>query len=130
MAQAQSQHILVTKAVARLDADDDFYPVVSSTRTPHFDSTYVWGLHALDGQGGMVEVVSRLSKEIGDPHSLSDMVESHWRPNDLKAFDKDARNNKSLVLLSPSERACALSHIASWKGVYQSLVATAPALQN
>lgn len=130
MAQAQSQRILVSKAVARLDADDGSYPLISPTRNKDFDSTYVWGLHALDGRGGMVEVASRLSKEIGDSHSLSDMVESHWRPNDLKAFDKDARNDESLVLLSPSERACALSHIGSWKGVYRSLVATAPALQN
>jgi GR25 family glycosyltransferase involved in LPS biosynthesis len=120
MAQAQSESILVSKAVARLDVNDEQCAQIAST-VAAFDTKYIWGMHALDGQGGMVEVTSRLSKEIGESRKLSDFVETHWRPNDLKAFDKDARNDETLVQLSPSERACALSHIASWKGVYRSL---------
>jgi len=48
-------------------------------------------------------------------------VATHWRPNDLKPFDVDAPESEDLVLISPSEKACALSHIATWKGVIQSL---------
>jgi hypothetical protein len=49
-------------------------------------------------------------------------VQPNWRPNDLKPFDVDAPSNDSLIVrVSPSERACALSHILSWKGVLRSL---------
>ena len=122
MAQAQSERILVSKAIARLDADDEQCTQNSPTSNA-FDMTSIWGMHALNGQGGMVEVASRLSKHFGESRKLSEFVESHWRPNDLKAFDKDARSDEALVPLSPSECACALSHIASWKGVYRSLTA-------
>lgn len=120
-AQAQSERILVSKAVARLDVDDDKPPMHSLGSNILDTAKYVWSMHALDGKGGMVEVVSRLSEAIGESHELSDFVHSHWRPNDLKAFDKDARSDDKMVALSPSECACALSHIASWKGVYRSL---------
>jgi GR25 family glycosyltransferase involved in LPS biosynthesis len=121
MAQAQSEGILVSKAVARLDKGLD---PVSERIASSSDTEYIWGLHAFDGQGRLVEAESRLSSEIGG--ELSAFIESHWRPNDLKAFDKDARNDDSLVRMSPSEEACALSHIASWKGVYHSLATCPP----
>lgn len=121
MAQAQSEGILVSKAVARLDKDLD---LVSERTASSRDTEYIWGLHAFDGQGRWVEVESRLSREISG--ELSAFIESHWRPNDLKAFDKDARNDDALVRISPSECTCALSHIASWKGVYHSLATCPP----
>jgi len=39
----------------------------------------------------------------------------------LKAFDKDAPDSERLVRMTPTERACALSHVASWKGAVRSL---------
>ena len=125
MAQAQSEGILVAKAVAKLDIDDERCALVPFT-SDGFDTDYIWGIYAFDGQGAMVEVTNRLSDVLGNSRDLNSLVESQWRPNDLKAFDKDARNDDKLVDLSLSECACALSHIASWKGVYRSLTTCRP----
>jgi GR25 family glycosyltransferase involved in LPS biosynthesis len=103
MAQAQSERLLVFKAVVKLVKGDCAF----------------WGEFAYDGQGRALEVEQRLSKECG--RQLTTMVDLKWRPGDLKAFDRDAREDEKLVPMSPSERACALSHIASWEGVRRSL---------
>lgn len=123
--QAQSEGILVAKAVAKLNVDDEHCARIPFT-SEEFDTDYIWGMHAFDGQGTMVEVTSRLSDVLGTSRDLNTLVESQWRPNDLKAFDKDARNDEKLVDLSLSECACALSHIASWKGAYRSLTTCGP----
>ena len=78
---------------------------------------------AIDGQGRPAEVEVRLARLVGGQHELNNLVATHWRPNDLKPFDVDAPESEDLVLISPSEKACALSHIATWKGVIQSLTA-------
>lgn len=124
MAQAQSEGVLVSKAVARLDKDLEELPERIARGSIDYDTEYIWGLHAFDGQGRLLEVESRLSEEIKG--ELSAFIESHWRPNDLKAFDEDARSDDALVRMSPSEGACALSHISSWKGVYYSLALCPP----
>jgi GR25 family glycosyltransferase involved in LPS biosynthesis len=110
--QAQSERLMVAKAVASLDVKDD------SNYMEH-DALF-WGNHAFDGKGTVAEVETRLSTLI-KPANLNTHVETHWRPSDLKAFDKDAREDEALLPMSPSERACALSHIASWKGTLRSL---------
>ena len=57
---------------------------------------------------------------MGSTERLDLVVASHWRPNDLKAFDTDAPEGEHLVRASPTERACALSHVASWHGSIRS----------
>jgi hypothetical protein len=81
------------------------------------------GCYAFDGgQGRPAEVELRLSRQVGcDQEGLNSFVETHWRPNDLRAFDTEAPDSLDLVRISSSEKACALSHVASWKGVSRSL---------
>eukprot|EP00548_Thalassiothrix_antarctica_P009310 CAMPEP_0194158502 /NCGR_PEP_ID=MMETSP0152-20130528/76344_1 /TAXON_ID=1049557 /ORGANISM="Thalassiothrix antarctica, Strain L6-D1" /LENGTH=784 /DNA_ID=CAMNT_0038867783 /DNA_START=423 /DNA_END=2774 /DNA_ORIENTATION=+ len=74
------------------------------------ENLYYWGNFAFDGNATCI-------REIND----TTRVARDWRPSDLKAFDKDAWDNGSPVKMSRSERACALSHIASWEGVRRSL---------
>jgi GR25 family glycosyltransferase involved in LPS biosynthesis len=102
IAQALSERVLVVKAVVKMDCDHD-----------------LWGGHAFDGLGRSLEVDRVLSTMIGRP--LNELVETKWRPTDLLAFDFEARKDEALVPMSPSERACALSHVCSWKGVERSL---------
>ena len=101
ISQALSERLLVVMAVAKYNSDE------------------LWGEYAFDGIGRMHEVEQRLSTMIGQ--HLTTLVEAKWRPTDLLAFDHDARKDEELVLMSPSERACALSHLCSWKGVQRSL---------
>eukprot|EP00549_Striatella_unipunctata_P015236 CAMPEP_0118701920 /NCGR_PEP_ID=MMETSP0800-20121206/17560_1 /TAXON_ID=210618 ORGANISM="Striatella unipunctata, Strain CCMP2910" /NCGR_SAMPLE_ID=MMETSP0800 /ASSEMBLY_ACC=CAM_ASM_000638 /LENGTH=397 /DNA_ID=CAMNT_0006602977 /DNA_START=90 /DNA_END=1283 /DNA_ORIENTATION=- len=56
------------------------------------------------------------------------LVNVFWHPTDLRAFDESMEkiivsNNgdEKVAKMSPSEVACALSHIASWKGVERHL---------
>jgi GR25 family glycosyltransferase involved in LPS biosynthesis len=107
IAQALSERILLVKAVVKLDCHDD-----------------LWGQHAFDGLGRSLEVDRMLSMMISRP--LNEFVEAKWRPTDLLAFDCEARKDEALVSMSPSERACALSHICSWKGVERSLQMSMP----
>lgn len=83
---------------------------------------YEFGLHAIDGQGRLVEANAHLDNEAG--LSIDKLVATHWRPNDLRPFDRNAPDDEALVRMSPSERACALSHVASWRGVQRSLQVT------
>jgi hypothetical protein len=109
--QAQLHNVRVVKAVVPLHGNQE-------TSRGALDSFY--GGFAFDGHGRKVHVEKQLS-ELVRPKHLDDLVEPNWLPSDLKAFDLNARCDATIVNLSPSERACALSHIASWKGVKQSL---------
>ncbi|KAI2488962.1 hypothetical protein MHU86_25635 [Fragilaria crotonensis] len=95
-AQAKVEKLLIVDAVADLEAKEG-------------DTCYFWGSKAFDGRS------ESLCEDI------ENFVATHWRPSDLKAFDKDALPDDRLVQMSSSERACALSHIASWEGVRRSL---------
>eukprot|EP00980_Cylindrotheca_fusiformis_P015976 scaffold4690_cov116-Cylindrotheca_fusiformis.AAC.6 len=121
LAQAVHQGIMVMRAVADIVTDD------SAEKKDH----WFGGAHALDGGNGRpVEIELRLSKQIGceDQEGLNGYVDTHWRPNDLKVFDTEAPNSLDLVRISSSEKACALSHIASWKGISRCLASTPPEL--
>ena len=90
------------------------------------------GTYAIDGsQDSPAEVERNLMSWVeseGEPNngstkkrSLDSLVLPRWRPNNLKAFDVYASDDPSwMVSLSPSEKACALSHIATWKGIASS----------
>ena len=52
---------------------------------------------------------------------MTDFVADKWRPSELKAFDRVARGDFELVHTSMTEKACTLSHIASWMGVESTL---------
>jgi hypothetical protein len=111
-AQMVQESVMMIKAVARFDIN-------SSQDEDDFDG-YLYGCHAFDGQGRLAEAEQRLSSMVGDTN-LDELVATHWRPNDLKPFDKDAPASEDLVRISPSEKACALSHIGAWRGVLHSL---------
>ncbi len=91
------------------------------------------GTFAIDGsQGSPAQVELKLMEWLelgGVPSSLvkrelDSLIKPQWRPNDLRAFDIHASDDPNLVVsLSPSEKACALSHIATWKGIASSLFA-------
>ena len=95
-AQAKIERLLIVDAVADLNAKEG-------------NARYFWGGKAFDGRCKSVD------------ENVESYVATHWRPSDLKAFDRDALPDDRLVKISPSERACALSHIASWEGVRRSL---------
>ena len=87
------------------------------------------GVFAVDGgRGSLSKVENYLSEFVGGQAQLKEFVESHWRPNDLKAFDNEAPDSEDVVVrMSSSEKACAISHILSWHGAEQSLQAAAAA---
>jgi hypothetical protein len=110
MNQASCQRLLVVKAVACL----------SDSKIESFEEDWEFGGSGIDGTGPMVEAQSRLEAKVGSFARLNKLVAPQWRPHDLKAFDRGAPNHESLVSASMSEKACALSHIASWKGARRS----------
>lgn len=112
-AQAMQERLVVLRGVMHLN--DSKKDHISS-------SSHSFGCYAFDGQGRPAEVELRLIEHVGETfHHLNELVETHWCPNDLKPFDRDAPESETLVRASPSEKACALSHIATWKGVVKAL---------
>jgi hypothetical protein len=95
--QAKVEKLLIVDALVSFEAEDG-HP------------SYYWGGRAFDGRSDTI-----------DESDITDKVATHWRPSDLKAFDKDAPSDDDLVKMSSTERACALSHISSWEGVRRSL---------
>ena len=94
------------------------------------------GTYAIDGsQGSPAEVERKLmnlleSTEKDNPEQavlpLETIVARQWCPNELRIFDRLASKDDSfMVSLSPSEKACALSHISTWKGIISSISAGA-----
>jgi hypothetical protein len=77
------------------------------------------GDYAFDGKWSLNELKAAVSMRLGG--DISDYVATKWRPSDLWAFDRDARKDHELVQTSLTEKACALSHIASWISVERSL---------
>lgn len=77
------------------------------------------GDYAFDGKWSLNELKAAVSMRLGG--DISDYMATKWRPSDLWAFDRDARKDHELVQTSQTERACALSHIASWISVERSL---------
>jgi hypothetical protein len=111
--QATHQELLVMRGVARLGTSKE----LNGRNEFSFGGRY-----AFDGQGRPDQVEKRLCQILGcDFEKLSTLVATHWRPNDLKPFDSEAPDSLNQARISPSEKACALSHIASWSGVVRSL---------
>ena len=80
------------------------------------------GDYAFDGLCSNDELEDQLANRLeGGKGSLADFVKAKWRPGDLRAFDREARNDSELVRTNVTEKACSLSHIASWMGVEKTL---------
>lgn len=77
--------------------------------------------YAFDGQSSRDDLEQQLQQRLDGKGTLSDFVKAMWRPSELKAFDRDARDDFELVSTSTSEKACALSHIATWIGIETTL---------
>ena len=108
--QALSHDLLVTEAIPDLTCSSDAG-----------NDSFFSGNKAFDGIGSMLDFVKRIDGKLGSGNKLSDYVESKWRPSDLKAFDSEARTDDELVPTSPTEQACALSHVSSWIGARRCL---------
>jgi GR25 family glycosyltransferase involved in LPS biosynthesis len=80
------------------------------------------GCYAVDGS---IKNEGQAEKNLRDwtfSVGIDSLVSPQWRPNGFKAFDDGASDDPDhLVSLSPSEKACAISHISSWKGVAMTL---------
>ena len=122
MSQAILYRLSVMKGVA--DLHDSSCPPNGANQLPY--SAFGGGF-GIDGQGKPAEVEQRLIDLVGgNPEDLNRLVEKRWFPNELKPFDIDAPSVERSVLISSSEKACSLSHIACWKGVERSLSKVPP----
>jgi len=74
----------------------------------------------VDGIGGQLQFRRRLREDWGvaDP---APFVADDWSPSSVAMYDKNARDDGAEVPLSSSEQACALSHVAAWRGVAATL---------
>ena len=93
----------------------------NNSDTDSDNDSFYFGSYAYDGLTDTR--LNRVTNRV-----LSSWVETCWRPNDLSPFDRYAPEHENLVRASNSERACALSHIAAWKGVLRSLQIPSPLL--
>ena len=89
--------------------------------------TMYWGGYAHSGKEYThsdfdIYVSQKLKLCNNRKQSVDDFVATHWRPKDLKAFDRFAIDDDKLVRASVSERACALSHVSCWHGIHNTLV--------
>jgi len=117
MIQAQREQLLTVRAVATL--------AEKGQDLPQDDDQLYWGSHAYDGTNiGQLGFEKRMQPYLGSNEVITKLVEQYWSPKKLKAFDSLARDDVEQVLMNPSERACALSHLASWIGVKRSLHCT------
>ena len=117
MSQAMLYRLSVVKGVADLH-DSSCLPNEANQIPYHAFG----GGFGVDGQGKAAAVEERLIDLVGgNPEDLNHLVEKRWFPNELKPFDIDAPSVDRSVLISSSEKACSLSHIACWKGVERSL---------
>ena len=107
--QALRQGLLVIKGVTPLLYDAD-----ESTAVEH-------GSHAYDGSGRLVAAMRRLTEAVGEKEQWKKLIAEEWCPNDLKPFDRDAPATEALVGTTPSEKACALSHVSCWKGIMRAI---------
>jgi len=114
LAQALRENVLFVLSVEDLKGSE---PALIREETPYL----CCGRYAFDGFGRMVEAYERLSNEVGGLSNMKALVNPQWCPNDLKPFDKGAPDDEGLAQMSGGEVACALSHVASWKGVIRSL---------
>lgn len=110
--QAQKSQLLVVLAVALISDDNQ-----------DEQNSFFWGNHAHDGRDvGHLTFEQKVSKFLEKGKRMGDYVTTHWRPSDLQPFDMHARTDDTLIRASVSERACSLSHIASWYGVQNSIL--------
>jgi len=117
--QARRQQLMTVLAVTALKHIE---PIALNSSCDINEDDYLWGNHAFDGEGSHLKFEERLShQKSGKAVKLSRFIATHWIPNDLIAFDREARNDVKQVRMTPSERACALSHISSWVGVERCL---------
>jgi len=123
MADAAKEQLLVIKGPAKLRSKSQVKKNANAIVSPSsIDVNEACsGYDAFDGQCGADELDDQLLERLAGDGALSDFIRAKWRPGDLRAFDREARNGNELVATSITERACALSHIASWMGVEQSL---------
>ena len=98
-------------------------PISDETSQSSLQNSSFWNSYANNGKDiGHLAFEQRMSTILPKNKSLNDYVSTHWRPSDLRTFDTNARRDDSLVRTSVSERACALSHISSWKSVEKSIL--------
>ena len=123
MAQARGGRLMIVRGVTDIDGSLLEEPSLPDKNLSASKSGRWYGCYAFDGRGSEELAEERMVAEAcdGRHERLARLVENQWRPNDLKAFDTAALESEDLVRISPSERACALSHAATWTGVRRCL---------
>jgi len=76
---------------------------------------------AFDGHCSKDELETHIAQMTEGIGALSNFVKEEWKPSELSAFDKHAGSDFKDAHTTTSEKACALSHIATWAGVESSL---------
>ena len=107
---AMLNDLIVVKAVATIAGTNETTPGSGDNKEEFF------GQFAFDGRGRWESATRRLSSQVDN---IEGYVAPFWRPNEMKAFDSNAPDDDREVTLTPSETACALSHIASWSGAFR-----------
>ena len=116
----KSERMLVMKAVGKLKPKRS---VLNSKGTNPIrdEGDEHGGDFAFDGQCRKNELETKVADATRGNCVLSDFVKEEWKPSELNAFDKNAGSDFKDAYTTTSEKACALSHVASWFGVESSL---------
>ncbi|KAL7454882.1 hypothetical protein ACHAWC_006469 [Mediolabrus comicus] len=109
-----NERILVMNGVAKLPNQKQNATEFSSTKEEG-------GNFAFDGKNDVACLKAQITKMSEGDCALSDFVKEEWVPMELAAFDTNAGSDFKEVRTTTSEKACALSHIATWFGVLSSI---------
>ena len=112
-----NERILVMKGVAKLLNQKQKATEFSSTK----DEDGGGGKFAFDGKNDVACLKAQIAKMSEGGCALSDFVKEEWVPMELAAFDTNAGSDFKEARTTTSEKACALSHIATWFGVLSSI---------
>jgi len=120
-AQSMESSVLISRGITLADEGRAESAESSALQNTHL----LYGGFALDGSHDIEEVTKQAfgsAEGTKQQSSLEAYVSLKWRPHDLKPFDTKATNDEHLLVrISDTERACALSHISTWRGITRSL---------
>jgi GR25 family glycosyltransferase involved in LPS biosynthesis len=109
----KSERMLVMRGVAKLKRKSCVSVHKNATAVCEEDEYNF----AFDGQCSKDELETRIAQMTNGSGALSDFIQEEWKPSELSAFDKHAGSEFEDAHTTTSEKACALSHIATWAGV-------------
>lgn len=115
-----SERMLVMKGVANLKRKSSV-SICKKAASICGNEQASTGNFAYDGKCSQDELERKIAQSMEGNCALSDFIQEKWKPSELSAFDKHAGSDFKDAYTTTSEKACALSHIATWFGVESSL---------